>query len=56
MRLGSVDLSFGVPGMDETFFTLVANTNAVELQCMADQAIFLEKPAHAVYLSGITYS
>ena len=56
MRLGSVDLSFGVPGMDETFFTLVANTNAVELQCMADQAIFLEKPAHAVYLSGITYT
>lgn len=56
MRLGSVDLSFGVPGMDETFFTLVAATNAVELQCMADQAIFLEKPAHAVYLSGITYT
>lgn len=56
MRLGSVDLSFGVPGMDETFFTLVANTNAVELQCMADQAIFLEKPAHAVFLTGITYT
>lgn len=56
MRLGSVDLSFGVPGMDETFFTLVTNSNAVELQCMADQAIFLEKPAHAVYLSGITYT
>jgi hypothetical protein len=56
LRLGSVDLSFGVPGMDQEFFSLVPNTNAVELQCMADQAIFLEKPSHAVYLSGITYA
>lgn len=56
MRLGSVDLTFGVPGMEEDFFTLVSTKNAVELQCMADQAIFLEKPAHAVYMSGITYT
>lgn len=55
-RIGSVDLTFGVPGFDEQFFTLVPNTNAVEVQCMADQAIFLEKPAHAVFLTGITYS
>lgn len=56
LRLGSTDVTFGVPGMDEQFFTLVASTNAVELQCMCDQAIFLEKPAHSAYLSGITYS
>lgn len=55
MRLGSVDLSFGVPGMDEQFFVLVSGKNAVELQCMADQAIFLEKPAYGSYLSGLTY-
>lgn len=55
MRIGSCDLSFGVPGMDEEFFTLVPGKNAVELQCMSDQAIFVEKPAHAIYLSGITY-
>lgn len=53
-RLGSVDLSFGVPGMEEEFFSLVPSYNAVELQCMADQAIFLEKPAHCVYMSGIS--
>lgn len=53
-RIGSVDLSFGVPGMEEEFFTLVPATNAIELQCMADQAIFLEKPAHCVYMSGIS--
>lgn len=55
MRIGSCDVSFGVPGMDEEFFTLVSGKNAVEIQCMTDQAIFLEKPAHAVYMSGITY-
>jgi hypothetical protein len=55
-RIGSTDLTFSVPGMEEDFFQLVPNTNAVELQCMADQAIFLEKPAHAIYLSGLTYA
>ena len=55
-RLGSVDLTFSVPGFDQEFFRLVTDKNAVELQCMADQAIFLEKPAHAVKMTGITYS
>ncbi len=56
LRLGSVDLSFGVPGMEEEFFRMVDGYNAVELQCMADQAVFIERPAHAVYMSGITYA
>jgi hypothetical protein len=56
MRVGSLDLSFGVPGFDEQFFTLVTGSNLVELQCLADQAIFVEKPAHGVYMSGITYT
>jgi hypothetical protein len=56
MRVGSLDLSFGVPGFDEQFFTLVPNYGAVELQCIADQAIFCERPAHAVLMTGITYS
>jgi hypothetical protein len=56
MRVGSVDLSFGVPGFDEQFFQLVPSYNAVELQCMADQAIFVERPAHCVFLTGIAYT
>jgi hypothetical protein len=56
MRLGSCDLSFSLPGMDEQFFQYVSGSTAIELQCMADQAIFLERPAHAVYLSGITHA
>ena len=55
-RIGSSDVTYGVPGMDEQFFTLVANKNAVEIQCTTDQAIFLDHPAWGVYLSGITYS
>lgn len=56
MRVGSTDLSFGIPGFDEQFFRLVDGYNAVELQCYCDQAIFIERPAHAVMLTGITYS
>ena len=56
MRVGSLDLSFGVPGFDEQFVRYVASTNAVEIMCLADQAIFVERPAHCVYLTGITYT
>jgi hypothetical protein len=56
LRIGSVDLTFGIPGMDEDFFQMVPAKNAVEIQCVGDQAIFLEKPAHAVFVTGITYS
>jgi hypothetical protein len=56
-RIGSVDVSFALPGQDgEAYFDRVPGYNAVQLQCMADQALFLEKPAQAVYGSGITYS
>jgi hypothetical protein len=59
LRLGSTDLTFGRPGVDGedvVYFDRVPNTNALELQVMCDQAIFLPKPAHGVYVSGITYS
>lgn len=57
-RIGSVDLSFALPGADQadTYFDRVPGYSAVQLQCMSDQALFLEKPALAVYGSGITYS
>jgi hypothetical protein len=56
-RVGSTDMTFAVPGFEgEQFFTLVSAKNAVEIQCMADQAIFIEKPAHSTYMSGVTYA
>jgi hypothetical protein len=59
LRIGSVDLTFGRPGVDSdetAYFDRVPNTNALEIQAVADQAIFLETPAEGVYLSGITYA
>lgn len=56
IRVGSTDLTFGVPGMDEEFFQFVPAVAAVELQCFCDQAIFLEKPAQGIYGSGLTYA
>ncbi len=53
-RVGSTDLTFGLQGSGEMFL-YVPDKNAVEIQCFSDQAIFLERPAHAVYLSGLTY-
>lgn len=57
VRTGSSDVTFQVPGIDgEKFFRLVDGTNAVEFQCFTDQAIFLPKPAHCVFMTGITYA
>lgn len=55
-RIGSCDVTFGLPGGDDKYFTWLPEYNAVELRAMADQAIFVDRPAQCVYLSGITYS
>lgn len=56
LRTGSTDITFGVPGMDEQFFEHVPNRPVVELKCMSDQAVFVEKPAHTVFMTGITFA
>jgi hypothetical protein len=55
-RIGSLDVTFGLPGGDEKYFTWLPEYNAIEMRCRTDQAIFLDRPAQAVFLSGITYS
>jgi hypothetical protein len=55
VRIGSTEPTFDMPGKPGTpLMVLVANSNAVEFQCMADEQIFLEMPAHGVYGSGVT--
>lgn len=54
-RVGSSDVTFGIPGMKEEFFRLVADANAVELQNFTDQAVILKKPSAALVVTGITY-
>jgi hypothetical protein len=55
-RIGSVDVSFAIPGADAKFLLPVIGTNAVEMQCRSDQAIYCSRPAWSVHLTGITYS
>jgi hypothetical protein len=55
-RVGSSDITFGVPGMKEEFFTLVQGSNAVELQNFTDQAVALKKPNFSYLLTGLTYT
>ena len=35
--------------------TLVADTNAVEFQCLCDQTVLLLRPSCASLITGITY-
>lgn len=59
MRIGSVDLTFARPGEvgpEEVYFDRVPGSTALEIQAYSDQAIFLPKPAHGVFVTGITYT
>jgi hypothetical protein len=56
LRIGSCDVTFGLPGGDDKFFTWIPDYNVVEMRCMTDQAIFLDRPACAVFLTGITHT
>jgi hypothetical protein len=48
-RVGAQELSFTTPGRDEEIFVHSATHGAYELRCYANQALFVEKPAHCVY-------
>jgi hypothetical protein len=54
-RPGASDLSFQIPGFEEKFMVLVADTNAVEFQCLCDQTVMLLRPSCATHITGITY-
>lgn len=55
LRIGAQDLSFNTPGKseEEIFFQLPTQAG-VGLRAYTNQAIFLETPARAVFISGIT--
>lgn len=57
MRIGARDLGLNDPTrpQDEIFFTIPAKAG-VGLRAYTNQAIFLESPAQAVYISGIVNS
>ncbi len=57
LRIGARELSLTDPtrGQDEIFFTIPAKAG-VGIRAYSNQAIFLEAPAQAVYISGIVNS
>lgn len=55
IRMGPVEnVTNTLPGMPGDFFVQSQTYAAYELRCYANQAVFLEAPAHGVILTGIT--
>ncbi len=56
-RVGSADMTFGIPGVDaseQVFWERVPNTNAAEIQFYVDQCVCIKEPGHSFYGYGIT--
>ncbi len=53
-RIGSTDVTMALPGSDEELSVNVSNLTAIEFRSMSDVATFLEVPAKAGLLTGIT--
>ena len=54
-RIGSTDVTFNNPGMGNKFFRELSDNAGFELRCYSDQAVFIEKPAKATKITGLTY-
>lgn len=54
IRMGPIEnVTNTLPGMPGDFFVQSQTYAAYELRCYANQAIFVEAPAHSVFISGI---
>jgi hypothetical protein len=53
-RIGSTDVTMALPGSGEELSVQVSNATAIEFRSMSDQGIYLEVPARAGLLTGIT--
>lgn len=53
-RVGAVDVTFSLPGSGEPMQVHVTDSTAIELRSMSDQGIYIECPAQAVLLTGVT--
>lgn len=53
-RIGSTDVTMALPGSDEELTVQVSNNTAIEFRSMSDQGIFIEVPARAGLLDGLT--
>lgn len=55
-RVGAQDLSFKTPGRSDEIFLHIPDVNAYELRIYGNQALFGEKPAQMVKITGIVNS
>lgn len=53
-RVGATDVTFSLPGSGEPMQVHVTDSTALEIRSMSDQGIYLDCPAQAVLLTGIT--
>lgn len=53
---GGTDISFQIPGTSQKFVQPIPGFNAVKVECRTDQAVYLQKPPHAVLVTGITHT
>jgi hypothetical protein len=53
-RVGATDVTFSLPGSSEPMTVHVTDSTAIEIRSMSDQGIYLDTPAQAVLLTGIT--
>lgn len=53
-RVGSTDVTMSLPGSNEPLQVIVTGVTAIEIHSMSDQGIFIEVPARALLLTGIS--
>lgn len=53
-RVGATDVTMSLPGSNEPMQVHVTDSTAIELRSMSDQGIYLDTPAQAVLMTGIT--
>lgn len=56
VRVGATDVTFKVPGMDQTMMQVSDTTAGVSLFCYYNQALFTAEPGQMTLLTGITYT
>jgi len=54
-RIGSVDISWKIPGLEQDLLQHLENQMAAAVRSFSDQAVFCYKPARSVWISGIDH-
>lgn len=53
-RVGATDVTFNLPGTSDPMQVHIADSTAVEFRSMSDQGIYMDTPAKAILMTGIS--